>query len=108
MVARKIALFLANAENDYMQALRAEAETASARAGFELEVAFAGLDPGKISIEQPQQIYRALSRDPAQRPVAVLIFPLIDVAHTMKEVLAARIGVIILNRLPPEIEALRA
>jgi ABC-type sugar transport system substrate-binding protein len=108
MGARKIALFLANAENDYMQALKVEAEAAAARAGFDLEVAFAGLDPGKISIEQPQQIYRALSRVPAERPVAVIIFPLLDVAHTMKEVLAARIGVIILNRLPPQIEELRA
>jgi ABC-type sugar transport system substrate-binding protein len=38
----------------------------------------------------------------------VIIFPLLDVTHTMKEVLAARIGVVILNRLPPQIEELRA
>jgi ABC-type sugar transport system substrate-binding protein len=107
MPSRRIALFLANPDNDYMQALRNEAEAAAARAGFELEVAFAGADPGKISIEQPQQIYRAINRDPAVRPVAVIVFPLLDVAHTVKEVVAARVGVIVLNRLPPFVEELR-
>lgn len=108
MPSRRIALFLANPENDFMQALRSEAETAAARAGFELEVAFAGVDPGKISIEQPQQIYRSINRGLAQRPVAVIVFPLLDVAHTVKEVAAAHVGVIVLNRLPPFIEELRA
>jgi ABC-type sugar transport system substrate-binding protein len=108
MPSRKIALFLANAENDYMQWLKAEAEAAATRAGFDLEVAFAGADTGTISIEQPQQVYRILSRPPSERPVAVIIFPLLDVTGTVKEVLAARIGVIILNRILPGIEELRA
>jgi ribose transport system substrate-binding protein len=107
MPARRVAVFLTNADNDYQQGLKREAEAAAARAGFEVEVSFAGTDPGKISLVQPQQIYEAINRDPARRPVAVVVLPVLDIAHTAKEVVAGRIGLIILNRFPSFVEDLR-
>lgn len=107
MPSRKVALFLTNADNDYQQELKTDAEAAAARAGFDLEVFFAGAHPGKISIEQPQQIYRVVSREPAQRPVATIIFPLMDVPATVKDVVAARMGVIVLRGRPRVVEELR-
>jgi ABC-type sugar transport system substrate-binding protein len=104
MVARRIALFVAARDNDYQQALAAEAEAVAARNGFDLDVTFTGSGTGRISTEQAQQVFRALSSDPAQRPAVVMIFPLLDVAHMAKEVLATRIGLVILNQLPREIE----
>jgi ABC-type sugar transport system substrate-binding protein len=108
MPSRKVALFLTNADNDYQQGLKREAEAAAAKAGFELEVFFAGAHPGKISIEQPQQIYRVVNRDPAQRPVATIIFPLMDVPPTVKDVVAARMGLVILRARPKIVEELRS
>jgi ABC-type sugar transport system substrate-binding protein len=107
MASRKVALFLTNADNDYQQGLKREAEAAAAKAGFELEVFFAGAHPGKISIEQPQQIYRVVNRDPARRPVATIIFPLMDVPPTVKDVVAARVGLVILRGRPKIVEELR-
>jgi ABC-type sugar transport system substrate-binding protein len=108
MSSRKVALFLTTAQNDYQQELKREAEAAAAKAGFELEVFFAGAHPGKISIEQPQQIYRVVNREPAQRPVATIIFPLMDVPPTVKDVVAARVGLVVLRGRPPIVEELRA
>jgi ABC-type sugar transport system substrate-binding protein len=108
MPSRRVAVFLTVADNDYQQGLKREAEAAAARLGFEVEVSFAGTDPGKISLVQPQQIYQAVNRDPGQRPVAVIVLPVLDIAHTAKEVVAGRIGVIILNRFPPFVEDLRS
>jgi ABC-type sugar transport system substrate-binding protein len=107
MASRKVALFLTNAENDYQQELKREAEAAAIKAGFELETFFAGAHPGKISIEQPQQIYKVVNRSPAERPAGLIIFPLMDVPPTVRDVVAARLGLVVLRGRPPLIEELR-
>jgi ABC-type sugar transport system substrate-binding protein len=108
MTIRKVSVFLANQANDYMQNLKIEAEATAARLGFEVEVSFAGTDPGRISLEQSQQVYRAVHREPGQKPVAVIILPLLDVTHTLREVVAEGVGAVVVNRLPPLIEELRS
>jgi ABC-type sugar transport system substrate-binding protein len=108
LATRRVALFLTNAANDYQQALRRDAEAAAIKAGFELEVFFAGAHSGKISLEQPQQIYKVVTRDPAQRPLAAIIFPLLEAPPTVKDVVAAGMGLVILRGRPRIIEELRA
>jgi len=107
MTSRKVALFLANPQNDYQQELKEEALAAAARAGLEIEVQFAGADSGRVSLDQPQQIYRAVGGAPEARPVAAIIFPLLDVAAVAKDVAKNGVGVVIIGRVPPFITELR-
>jgi ABC-type sugar transport system substrate-binding protein len=108
MAARKVVLLLASSKNDYQQELRDEGVAAAAQAGFEIEVFFAGTDPGRISIEQSHQIYQASSGDPTKRPYATIIFPLIDIGVVAKDVAKAQVGVVVIGRLPDFITGLRA
>jgi ABC-type sugar transport system substrate-binding protein len=107
MTSRKVALFLANPQNDYQQELKEEALAAAARAGLEIEVQFAGADSGRVSLDQSQQIYRAAGGAPEARPVAAIIFPLLDIAAVAKDVAKNGVGVVIIGRIPAFITDLR-
>jgi ABC-type sugar transport system substrate-binding protein len=108
MAKKRIALFLASEKNDYQQELRSQAIAAATRASLAIEVAFAGADTGKIALEQPAQIYRAIGGVPETRPIAVLLFPLLDVGAVIEDIAKAGVGVVVLGRLPAYMDEIRS
>jgi ribose transport system substrate-binding protein len=105
-VATKLALFLINDVSEHQLLLAADAEQAARRRGFELETHY-GEDNVTTQIREMRECIR---REEAQRPAAILVFPVRDAAveRVAQEAVAAGVGWIVLNRRADYLAALRA
>lgn len=101
----KITLSLVNETNDYQLLIKADAEAAAARLGYELEVQSAQGDV----IQQIKQLYECINRPVETRPRVLMLFPVKD--GSLERVLrdAAHGGILcaILNRRPDYVQTLR-
>lgn len=106
MASRRVIVSLVNEHQEFQQQLAADARAAGARAGLEVEVAWAGNDP----VAQVRRVAEAVRAPAPERPAAVVLQPaaaagLDGVGRT---VLQAGVGWVILGDGTPALAALRA
>ncbi|MCU0242081.1 MAG: substrate-binding domain-containing protein [Vicinamibacteria bacterium] len=108
-MALKIAVFLTDSSNPHQLYLRDDAQEAARRAGWEIDVQFASED-GKASVaDQVEQIDRYVHGARASIADALLVHPIGGDGYdrVAQEVARVGCGLVILNRNPAFISALR-
>jgi ABC-type sugar transport system substrate-binding protein len=104
-MAGRITLSLVNETNDYQLLLRADAQAAARRLGFELDIQSAEGDV----IQQIKHLYECINRPPESRPRVLMLFPVKDASleRVLRDAANAGILCAILNRRPDYVQTLR-
>lgn len=103
MADKHIALCLVDADNDFQQLLRADAEAAARRAGIALDVRFSGHDlPAQLSTLRS-------CIDAAEKPGAIVVLATRDrgLNRVVRDAARAGISFLYLNRTEDEVDLLR-
>jgi ABC-type sugar transport system substrate-binding protein len=95
-MSKKIVLCFENEANEHQQLVKDDAIAAARRAGFEIDIHFAGGSP----VKQISQMYRYLHGTNPQRPVAFILMPVRDnsLDRVARDAVRAGVGWICLHR----------
>ncbi len=103
-MSEHVTLALVDADNQFQQLLRSEAEAAAQRAGLHLDTVFSG-----DSFTDQVALLRGLVSDPAKRPDALLVMSVRDrgLDRVVRDAAAADVPWVFLNAIEDDLNALR-